>query len=234
MVGGLVEQQHVRLREQQAAERHAALLSTGELRHVRVAGGTAQGVHRHLEGAVELPGVGRVDLVLQLALALEQGVHLVVLQRLRELPADLVELLQQIANRRDAFLDVAEDVLRFVELRLLRQEADLDARARTRLAEDVLVLAGHDLEQRALSCAVVAQHPDLRAWQEGQRDAIENDAALADDLAHVLHRENEIGHVSAPVSARVLVARVRAADGPLLRARERRILSGLAGRPNRT
>jgi hypothetical protein len=50
-----------------------------------------------------------------------------------------------------------------VELRLLRQVADLQAGHRHGFAFDVLVDAGHDLEQRALARAVDAQHADLGA-----------------------------------------------------------------------
>jgi hypothetical protein len=65
VVGRLVEQQQVGLGEQQPAERDAAALAAGERPTVRVARRAAQRVHRVLEHAVEVPGVGRVDLVLQ-------------------------------------------------------------------------------------------------------------------------------------------------------------------------
>ena len=53
-----------------------------------------------------------------------------------------------------AVLDVAADVLGLVELRLLRQVADLEPGRRPRLADDVLVDAGHDPEQGGLSCTI--------------------------------------------------------------------------------
>ncbi len=65
VVGGLVEEQHVRLLQQQAAERHAALLAAGERRHVGVARRQAQRVHGDLDLVVEVPEVVRVDLVLE-------------------------------------------------------------------------------------------------------------------------------------------------------------------------
>ena len=124
MVGGLVEQQHVGLREEQPAERHAPLLAARERLHVGVAGREAQRVHRDLERALELPRVRRVDLVLELALLLHQRGHLVVGERLGELRGDLLEAAQQVAQLRDAVLDVAAHVLRGIELGLLREIAD--------------------------------------------------------------------------------------------------------------
>ena len=53
--------------QQQLAQRDAALLATGEHRHVGVRRRAAQRVHRLLELGVEVPGVAVVDLLLQLA-----------------------------------------------------------------------------------------------------------------------------------------------------------------------
>ena len=90
VVGGLVEQQHVGLLQQQAAERHPAPLATGDLRDVRVARRKPQRVHRDVQLVVELPGAEVIDPVLQAALLLEQLVHRVVVHRLGELHRDRV------------------------------------------------------------------------------------------------------------------------------------------------
>ncbi len=100
MVGRLVEQQHVGLLQQEPAQRDAAPLAAGELRDLGVARRQAQRVHRDLDGAIELPGVDGVDLVLQPRLLLEQLLHLVVVERLAELGADLLEAREQSARRR--------------------------------------------------------------------------------------------------------------------------------------
>ena len=50
------------------------------------------------------------------------------------------------------------------------------ARHRHRLAFELLVLAGHDAQQARLAGAVQAQHADLRAGKERQRDVLEDDA----------------------------------------------------------
>ena len=116
MVRRLVEQQQVGRREQQTAERDAAALAARERPDVGVAGRQAQGVHRLVEVAVEAPGVGRVDAVLQLAHLGEQLVHAVGGVGVAELHRDRVEAIEHLAGRADAVLDVAAHVLRLVEL----------------------------------------------------------------------------------------------------------------------
>jgi hypothetical protein len=106
----------------------------------------AQGVHGDFDGAVELPGIGCIDRILELALLLEQVVHLVVGHLLAELRAQLVELLQQGAGLGDALLDVAEYVLRGIELGLLGEMANPDFADGLGLSHEVTVETGHDSE----------------------------------------------------------------------------------------
>jgi hypothetical protein len=67
VVGGLVEQQQVGRLEQQLAQRDPAALTTGELGDVGVRRRAAQRVHRQLELRVDVPRVGVVELLLELA-----------------------------------------------------------------------------------------------------------------------------------------------------------------------
>ena len=188
VVGRLVEQQQVRRLQQQPAQRHAAPLAAGERRDVGIGRRTAQRVHRQLELRVDLPGVDRVDLVLQAALLLEHLVHLLGRQVLAELHVQLVVAIEQRLGRGDAFLDVALHSLVGFEPRLLLQEADGDAVGRKRLADELGVLARHDLEQRALAGAVEAEHADLRAGQKREPDVLEDDAVGRMDLPEAFHR----------------------------------------------
>ncbi len=98
VVGGLVEQQQVGRLEEQLAQRHAALLATGEVDHGPVAGRAAQGVHGLLELGVEVPGVGVVQFLLELAHLLEQRVGVVG----RHLLGDLVEPVELALDLGDA------------------------------------------------------------------------------------------------------------------------------------
>ena len=122
MVRRLVEQQQIRRREQQAAERDAAALAAGERLDVAVALGHAQRVHRVIDVLVELPRVGAVDRVLHLRLLGEQRV--VVGVGLGERRRDLVEAVEQVAQRANAVLDVAAHVPLGVEPGLLLEQAD--------------------------------------------------------------------------------------------------------------
>ena len=122
VVRRLVEEQQVGRGEEQPAERDAAPLAARERRHVAVAVGQPQRVHRAVERGVELPGVVAVDLLLHRRLLGEQRVEVGV--GLGEGGGDRVEAVEQVAQRADAVLDVAAHVLGGVELRLLLEQAD--------------------------------------------------------------------------------------------------------------
>ena len=166
VVRRLVEQQQVGRGEQQAAERDAAALTAGELGDVGVGGRQAQGVHRLVELRVEVPRVRGVDLLLD-PRELVGGLVGVV-------RGELVEAVEQRAGLRDAVLDVAADVLGLVELRLLLEQADARAGRELRLAAVLGVLPRHDPQERRLAGAVEAQHADLGAGEEGERDVLQH------------------------------------------------------------
>ena len=195
MVGRLVEQQHVGRGQQQPAQRDAALLAARQLVDDRFPRRQAQRVRGDLELALELPAAGGVDGVLQLGLLLEQLVHLVVVHRLGELVADLVEARDLREGAAEAFHHDAAHVLVRIELGLLRQVADLDAGLRARLAFEVGVDAAHDLEQRGFARAVEAEHADLGAGKERETDVAQDDALGWHHLANPVHRVDVLGHV---------------------------------------
>ena len=166
MVGRLVEQQDVGLRQQQLGQRHAPLLAARKLRHIGITRRTAQRIERLLDLRVEVPQVVGVDLVLQLG-HLVGGVVGVVRR-------DLVVAVELGLLFSHALHGIAEHVLVGIELRLLRQIPDLDAVGRLRLAEEIVDHAGHDLQQRRLARAVEADDADLGAWIERQRDVLQD------------------------------------------------------------
>src|SRR5919108_734435 len=93
--------------EQEAAQRDAATLATGQSRDVGVGGRQAQRVHRVLDVGVEVPRVGGVDAGLQRG-ELVGGLVGVA-------GGQLVEAVEERARGGDAVLDVASDVLGLVE-----------------------------------------------------------------------------------------------------------------------
>ncbi len=103
---------------------------------------------------------------------------------------DLVETQQQLLHRRHGLLDVAEHRLAGIESRLLRQIPDLDAVGRPRLAEEVLVLAGHDAQEGGLARAVAPDDANLGARKKRKVDALENFLVRRMNPPQVLHGED--------------------------------------------
>ena len=191
MVGGLVEKQQVGGLEQQTAQRHATTLAAGEHVHRHIGVGALQRVHGLGQLAVQVPAVGRVDGVLQLAHLLHKRVEVGV--GLAHERADLVEAGDVGLHVGERHLDVLKDGLVLVQRRLLLQDAHRVAGGQARVAVADLLDAGHDLEQRGLAHAVRAHHADLRAGVERQGDIIEDDL-VAVRLARLVHLVDELCH----------------------------------------
>jgi hypothetical protein len=187
----LVEQQHVGLREQQPAQRDAALLAAGQVLDLRVPRRQAQRVGRDLELVLAVrPGGG--DHRLEPRLLLGQLVEVRVGLGVRGV--NLVEPLLRGEDVAESLLDALAHRLRRIELRLLREEPDAHVRHRDRLAVEVPVLAGHDPEQRRLARAVQAEHADLGAGEEAERDVLEDLALGRHRLADAPHGVDVLGH----------------------------------------
>ena len=90
MVGRLVEQQQVGLFQQHLAQRHAAPLAAGELRHVGIARRQVHGIHGDFDLPIELPGVVQFDLILHFRLLGQQLFHFVGIDRLAQAGVDFV------------------------------------------------------------------------------------------------------------------------------------------------
>ena len=166
VVRRLVEQQHVGLLQQQAAQRHAAALTAREHLHRLVGVGAAQGVHGAFQHAVQLPAVDLVDLFVQLALALDEPGHLLVVHRLAEFHVDLFVLLEQRHGRGAALFDHLADGLRVVEPGFLFKVSHRVTGREDHFALEILVQPGDDLHQRRLTRAVQADDADLGAVEE--------------------------------------------------------------------
>src|SRR5438067_1793488 len=194
MVGRLVEQEEIGRLQQQATERDAAALAAGERRDLGVGRRQAQRVHRELETRVEIPCVGRIDLVLQAALLVEDLLHVLGREILAEPGVHVVVAREQRLDRRDALLDVAAHVLPRIEPWLLMEEPDRDAFSGKRFADEARVLARHDLQQRALARAVQPEDADLRAEVEREPDVVENLDVGRMHLPETLHGVDELRH----------------------------------------
>jgi hypothetical protein len=166
VVGGLVEQQHVGLLEQEPAERDAAPLTARERVDLRVGGGSAARPSRARRRG-RSPSRWRLDLVLELRLLLEQ---LVICRRIASpsFAAELLEAVEQLLSLGDAPRRCRARLGR-VELRLLRQVADAEPLAGFASPRMLLVDARHDPEQRALAGAVRRRRRSCRAGEERER-----------------------------------------------------------------
>jgi hypothetical protein len=191
MVGRLVEQQQVGAGQQEPAQRHPAALAAGQRVDVGLAGRQAQGVHGDVDGALQVPGAGRLDLGLEVGLP---GAELLVVG-VGVGPAghDLVVLGEQGGHLADAVHDVAGHVLGRIQRRLLLEHADGEAGGQPGLAGVAVVDARHDPQQRRLAGAVGAEHADLGAGVERQRDVAQHLAIGRMEAAHLPHGEDELG-----------------------------------------
>ena len=192
VVGRLVEQQHVGAREQQLAQRHAALFTAREVLDLGVPRRQAQRVGGDFQLQFNVVTRTGGDDGFQAGLFFGQLVEVRIGFGIRGV--DRFELLLCVHHLTQAALDFLAHRLGGVELRLLRQVADVQVGHRRGFAFDVLVEAGHDLEHGRLARAVQAQHADLGAREERQRDVLENLALGRNDLAHAVHGENVLRH----------------------------------------
>jgi hypothetical protein len=83
-------------------------------------------------------------------------------------------------------LDDLADGLRVVQLRFLFEKADGMAGGEDRFADEILVDAGQDPQERALSRAVQPQDADLRPVEIRKVNVLQNRFFLV-DLAHTDH-----------------------------------------------
>ncbi len=194
VVGGLVQQDHVGVGQQQAAQGDPAALTAGQGGHVRVPGRQAQGVGGHFQLVVEIVGVGGLDNVLQPRLLPGQGVEIRI--RLGVVRVDFLQAGEGIDRLLQALLHVAAHVLVRVQLGLLGQVADLDAGLGPGLAEDIGVDPRHDPQQGGFARAVQAQHTDLGAGEEGQGDIFQDGFLGRHNLANPIHGVDVLGHCS--------------------------------------
>ena len=207
VVGGLVEEQDVGLLDEQPAQRHPPALAAGKDIDVGARWWAAERVHGELEPGVQLPGAHRLDLVLDLGLAVEDLLHLVIVHGLGEFFGQGVELPQQVLGLRGALLDDLEDGLSGLELGLLLQQTDGVAGGSHDLAVGGFLDPRHDSEQCALARAVEPEDADLGAEKEAQRDVAQH-RLLAVGFRNLDHREDNLLIVSCHgVSRSVRVAR---------------------------
>ena len=193
VVGGLVQQQHVRAGQQQAAQGHTATLTTRQYFHLLVPGRQAKGVCSDFHLAFDIVAVGGLDDRFQLALFLGQLVKVGI--RLGVGGVYLVQFSQGVVNMGDRLVHDFLYGLLFVQLRLLGQVAHIDSGLGPGFADVVLVHTRHDTQQGRLTCTVQTQHANLGAREEAQGNVFKNLPLGRNHLAHAVHAKYVLGHV---------------------------------------
>ena len=206
VVGRLVEQQHIGLLQQQAAQGHAAAFATRQCFYRLILGRTAQRVHSAVELVVKVPCVHSIEFVLQLGLAGEQCLHLVGIFKhfgVGETLVHAVILGNQVGDMLQPFLHDLLDGLFGVELGILLEVTHSITRREHHLALILLVDASNNLQQRRFTCAVQAYDAYLRTIEKRQVNVLQNLFLWRVNLVHAHHRKYNflvVGHLRMSVS----------------------------------
>ena len=191
MVGGLVEQEHVGLLKEQAAQCHTTAFTTGQYSTLLVGRGAAECIHGTLQTAVQVPCVGGIEDVLKFSLACKEFVHLVLILVVfgqTELVVDGVIFVQGIHHVLHAFLNNLQYGLLVVQIGFLLQIAHAVTRTPHHFTLRGLFQTGDNLHQCCLTRTVQTNDANLCTIEETQVDVLQYLLlVLCDSLAHTNH-----------------------------------------------
>ena len=190
MVRRLVQEQYIRLLEQQTTEGYTAAFTSGEGSDTRLIGRTAKSIHRAVKFLVDVPCVSGIQFVLQLRLTSQELIEIGIGFTKRHV--DLVVLFQHVHDRLHTFLnDLAHGLVR-IELRVLLQIADRVAGRPNDLALVLFLNTGDDLEQGRFTGTVQTDDTDLGAIKETQVDVLQYLFLRTETLIQSHHRKNNL------------------------------------------
>ncbi len=107
---------------------------------------------------------------------------------------DCIKAGQRVLDVRQGLLDIAADGFGRIQLRLLRQVANVDAGLGAGLTVELGIDPRHDAQQGGFARAVQAQHANLGTGEKGQGNVPEDLAFGGHDLAHAVHGINVLSH----------------------------------------
>ncbi len=165
----------------------------GEVRDFRIPVWQSQGVSGALELHVQVVAVMRLDNLFKLALLSGQFIEVRI--RFSVFGIHFIQTFQCVNDVRNRLFNGFTNGVFRIELRLLRQVANFDARLRTGFTFDVCIDAGHDAQQGGLTGTVETQNTDFCAREEAQRDIFKNMTFRRDNFADTMHGINELSHV---------------------------------------
>ena len=181
VVGGLVQNEDVRLLQQQLCQPQAGQLAAGQDCDV-LGPGILREAHagQHLfDVDVHIVSIGCVDDVLQCIVLLQQRG---ILRRSRHPALQDLHLCHGIQHMGEAGAHLAVDIQRGVQLRVLFQIPKDDAMGHTELALIVGIFPGQDLQKGGLACTVLAHDADAVLPLDAGRDIMQDDL-LAEGLS---------------------------------------------------
>ena len=193
VVRRFVEQQHVWFFQQQAAQRHATTLTTGEVSDFRVPVRQTQRIRRTLQLNVQVVTVVSLNDLFQTALFSGQLVKIGI--RIGVQRIHFIQAFQGVNHFRNRFFNGLTHGVFRVQLRFLRQVTNLDVWLRTRFTFDVFINARHNAQQGGLTRAVQTQDTNFCPREETQRDVFQNMTFRRNNFADTMHGINELSHV---------------------------------------
>ncbi len=192
VVGGLIQQNHIRVGQQQAAKCHPAQLTARQGANIRIPRRQAQGVCGHFQLMVQVVSIRGLDNIFQPRLLLGQRIKVGI--RLRVVRVHLVQPGQGVLGFLHPFLHITAHILIRIQLRFLWQVTDINTRLRPRLPQDVRINPRHNAQQGRFTRAVQAQHADLGAGKERQGDILQDGFLGRHDFANPVHGVDVLGH----------------------------------------
>jgi hypothetical protein len=194
VVGWFVQQQHVGFGQQQLAQRHAALFTAGQHADDGIPWRQAQRIGGHFQLLVQAVAIGGRNDGFQARLLGRQCIEIGIFFGIGGI--DSIQLGLRFKDFAQRAFDFLAHGLGGIQLRFLRQIADIQVRHRHGFAFDILVHASHDLEQGRLARAVQTEHADLGTREERQRNVLQNLAFRRHDLADAVHSKYVLSHVN--------------------------------------
>ena len=147
VVGRFVEEEYIRLFEQETAQCYPTSFSTTEVGDFGICRRALERIHGSFQLGVDFPSSAVFDFLCQLALPLDEFVHLVIAHRLTELEVNLFVFLQDIHNLLNAFLNHFQYGFLRIHLRFLLQVAHAVSRRPNHFALIALLYACYDFHQ---------------------------------------------------------------------------------------
>ncbi|CRM84015.1 hypothetical protein [Pseudomonas sp. 22 E 5] len=198
VVGRFVEQQHVGSRQQQAAQGHTAFFTAGEEFDLGVPRRQTQRVGGDFQLAFQVVTVASLQDGFELGLFGGQFVEVGIFFGVGGV--HLVQAGLGVLDHGHRFFDHFTHGLGRVQDRLLGQVADVQFGHRAGFAFELGVDAGHDFQQRGLTRTVEAEHADLSAGEEGQRNVFQDFPLRRNNFSQPMHGEDVLSHGEPSVS----------------------------------